>query len=337
MDIDVQKAFEQSLEELGFDALLDSVPPAPEPNEETEPEDLPEEAEEESDEPDVELEETEDADEPEDVPYIDIVENAKLKLPDGSVVDAKSAVLMQADYTRKTQELAEQRKEVDAARSELDAAARQMEQQYNNMRSWYEQRAARPSDWIAEIASQTGDATATVAQSLYTMAQNGLLDPKFVETFGIETGDVAEAAKGSQVQNELEDLKRWRYEQEQMAQQQAAVRQRATEYEREWESIKQSGNLKFNSRADELEAKKELLQFALQNNLTNSLRDAYDVMTVRKPKPVSQPGPDPEVAAKKRASRAVTPKSDSGSTPKLKKKLSTREAALNAFSEITGA
>lgn len=337
MDTDVQKAFEQSLEELGFDALLDTETPAPEPTEETEPEDLPEEAEEESDESDVEPEETEDADEPDDVPYIDIVENAKLKLPDGTVVDAKSAVLMQADYTRKTQELAEQRKEIDAAKGELDSAARQVEQQYNNMREWYEARAARPSDWIAEIASQTGDATATVAQSLYTMAQNGLLDPKFVETFGIEAGEVAEVAKGSQVQSELDELKQWRAQQEQMVQQQAAVKQRAAEYEREWDSIKQSSGLKFTNRADELEAKKELLQFAMQNNLTRSLRDAYDLMTVRKPKPVSQPGPDPEVAAKKRASRAVTPKSDSGSAPKQKKKLSTREAALDAFSEITGA
>jgi len=335
MDTDVQKAFEQSLEELGFDDLLGTETPAPEPTEETEPEDLSQEAEEESDESDVEPEESED--EPDDVPYIDIVEDAKLKLPDGTVVDAKSAVLMQADYTRKTQELAEQRKEIDSARGELDTAARQVEQQYNSMREWYETRAARPSDWIAEIASQTGDATATVAQSLYTMAQSGLLDPKFVETFGIEAGDVAEVAKGSQVQSELDELKQWRAQQEQMVQQQTAVKQRAAEYEREWDSIKQSSGLKFTNRADELEAKKELLQFAMQNNLTRSLRDAYDLMTVRKPKPVSQPGPDPEVAAKKRASRAVTPKSASGSAPKQKKKLSTREAAINAFSEITGA
>ena len=338
MNIDVQKAFEQSLEELGFNDLLDTETPAPETAEETEPEDLPQEAEEESDESVEETEDDEDADAPDDVPYIDIVENAKLKLPDGSVVDAKSAVLMQADYTRKTQELAEQRKEIDAVRGELDATARQVEQQYNNMRQWYEARAARPADWIAEIAGQTGDATSTVAQALYSMAQAGLLDPKFVETFGITTGEVAETAKGSQVQSELEELKQWRAQQEQMVQQQAAVKQRAAEYEREWESIKQSNGMNFTSRADELEAKKELLQFAMQNNLTRSLRDAYDLMTVRKPKSVQQPGPDPEVAAKKRASRAVTPKSATAGTSKPKsKKLSTREAALTAFSEITGA
>jgi hypothetical protein len=337
MDTDVQKAFEQSLDELGLAGLFDSDSPAPETNEETEPDDSLLEAEEESDEPADEDDAPEDDDEPDDVPYIDIVENAKLKLPDGTVVDAKSAVLMQKDYTRKTQEIAEQRKELDAARRELDGAAQEVQAAYENMRGWYEQRAAQPASWIAEIASQSADATATVAQALYTMAQNGLLDPKFVETFGIDAGEVAKVAEGSQVKNELDELKKWRYQQEVQAQQQAAVRNRAVEYEREWEHIKQSKGMEFQSRVQELEVKKELLQFAIQNNLTRSLVDAYDLMTVRKPRVSSQPGPDPEVAAKKRASRAVTPKSANAGTAKQKKVMSTREAALEAFGAIAGA
>jgi len=335
MAIDVQKAFEQSLEELGFNDLFENASPALETNEETEPEDSLLEAEEESDETVDEYEKDEDTDEPDDVPYIDIVENAKLKLPDGTIVDAKSAVLMQADYTRKTQEIAEQRRKIDAAQRELDGAAREVQTAYDNMRSWYEQRASQPSNWIAEIAAQSADATSTVAEALYTMAQHGLLDPKFVETFGIESGQVAEVAKGSQVQNELEELKRWRQQQEMMSQQQVAVRQRATEYENEWEGIKKSRNMNFENRAEELNAKKELLQFAIQNNLTRSLTDAYDLMTVRKPRVSPQASSNPEIAAKKRASRAVTPKSANVGTAKSKKQVSIREAALEAFDNLS--
>lgn len=337
MATDVQKAFEQSIEELGLTDLFETEVDASTLTEENEPEDSPEKAMEESDELVDEDEGPEETDEPEDVPHIDIVENAKLKLPDGTVVDAKSAVLMQSDYTRKTQEIAEQRKELENAQRELDGASREVQTAYEQMRGWYEQRAARPADWIAEIASQSADPTATVAQSLYSMAQAGLLDPKFVETFGIDAGEVAQVAKGSQVQNELEELKQWRNQQEMMAQQQQVVRKRAAEYEREWESIKQSRGVTFANRAEELEIKKELLEFAIKNNVTRSLTDAYDLMTVRKPKVTPQPGPDPEVAAKKRASRAVTPKSASTGTANPKKAVSTREAALAAFEELSRA
>lgn len=349
MATDIQEAFEKSVAELGFESLLDDVLVSPEAVEEEEPleeaETEPAESEEveAEDTPDDalgdEVEESDDDDESaEDVPYVEVSEDAKLKLPDGTIVDASQAVLLQADYTRKTQELSEQRKQLEAEKAQVEKAGQQYEQAYNQMRQWYESRAARPSDWLSEIAAQTQDPTATVAQAIYTMAQQGLLDPKFVETFGIESGEVAEMAKGSQVESELEELKRWRQEQEMSAQRQAQVRERAAAYEREWDSIKTSRGINFTDKAQELEAKRELLQFALENNLTRSLADAYDLMTVRKPKPVSkQPQPDAEVTAKKRASRAVAAKSAGGTPPKVKKNLSTRDAILASMQEIAGA
>jgi len=350
MAINIQEAFEKSVAELGFESLLDDSPISLEEIEEQEQLEEPEAGATEDvvseddvasdDEALVDKVEESDDDETnaEDTSYIDIAENAKLRLPDGTVVDASQAVLLQADYTRKTQELAEQRKKFDAEKYKVEQAASQYEQAYGQMREWYESRAARPSDWLAEIASQSSDPTATVAQALYTMAQNNLLDPKFVETFGIDAGQFEETAKSSKVQNELEELKRWRQEQEITAQRQAQVRERASAYEREWESIKASQGMKFQDKTQELDAKRELLQFALENNLTRSLTDAYDLMTVRKPKSVQrQPQPDAEVAAKKRASRAVSSKSSTAAPRKVKKNFTTRDAILESMSEIAGA
>jgi len=350
MATDIQEAFEKSVAELGFESLLDDVLVSPEAVEEQEQSEEPEteatdddvsedEVASEGEAPEVEVEESDDDEvDADDVPYVEVTEGAKLKLPDGTIVDASQAVLLQADYTRKTQELSEQRKQLEAEKTEVEQAGKQYEQAYGQMREWYEARATRPADWLAEIASQTQDPTSTVAQALYAMAQQGLLDPNFVETFGIDAGEVAQVAKGSQVESELEELKRWRYEQEQATRQRQEVQSRAVEYEREWEQIKASNNLVFEDRMSEIDAKKELLQFALQSNMTRSLVDAYDLMTVRKPKPVSkQPQPDAEVTAKKRASRAVSAKSAGGPPKKAKKSFSTRDAILESMQEIVGA
>jgi hypothetical protein len=338
MATEIQEAFEKSIAELGFESLLDDAEVSPEAVEDQEQfeESEAETLEDESVEGDADSGDDDEAidDDDEDAtesPIIEIVQDAKLKLPDGTLVDAEQAVLLQADYTRKTQELAEQRKSLESYQQQVEQAGAQYQQAYTQMRSWYEERAARPADWLTEIASQTQDPTATVAQAIYAMAQNGLLDPQFVETFGIESGPVAQVAKGSQVESELEELKRWRYEQEMSAQRQAQVQQRAAVYEQEWESIKASKSIAFSDRAQELEAKRELLQFALENNLTKSLTDAYDLMTVRKPKSV-KPQPSAEVTAKKRASRAVSSKSESTGKP-VKKVLTDRDAILATLEE----
>jgi hypothetical protein len=341
MATDIQDAFEKSIVELGFESLLeDAEDSLPAFGDEEQPEEPQAEASDGDDPEDEEValgdedEENDDDDEDaEDFPVIEVVDNAKLKLPDGTIVDASQAVLLQADYTRKTQELAEQRKQLESEQAKVTRAEKEYSQAYGQMRQWYEDRASRPAEWMAEIAGQSQDPTALVAQAIYTMAQNNMLDPKFVEAFGIESGMVAEVAKSSQVESELEELKRWRREQETTAQQQTEVRERAAVYEREWEQIKNSRGVQFADKAEELGAKRELLEFALQNNLTRSLTDAYDLMTVRKPKPVSaKPQPDAEVVAKKRASRAVTPKS-AGTAKPVKKVLTDRDAILATLEE----
>ena len=333
--MDIKDAFEQSLEELGieglddnFDDILDEAVDKPE---DAEPEDGAAGSEE-SEEPE---QDEQDDDANDDIADVEIPAGAKVKLPDGTVVNVDKAVLMQSDYTRKTQELADQRKAFEAEAQQFEAQRAEVDNLYGQMRDWYESRAAQPTTWIMEIAAESGDPTSTVAKAIYEMAQSGILDPQFVETFGLESGPVSQIANDSQVKDEVAELRAWKEQQEYERQHRAAVQQRAAQYEEQWNQIKLERGLEFDSKLNEVDAKRELFEFAIQNKMTSSLIDAFDIMTVRKPKKAPVQRPDAEVTAKKRASRAVTAKSAAAGTGKApKKELSTQEAILQSMDEL---
>lgn len=334
--VDIKDAFEQSVSELGFTGLDDNLDDIPDETvDKTEEPELEDEAEDSEEPQEDDAEETEaDDDVSDDEQYIEIEEGANLKLPDGTVVSADKAVLLQADYTRKTQELSEQRKQFEEERQEFESARDEVREVYEQMTSWYEERSANPSSWIMEIASESQDATSTIAKAIYDLAQAGVLDPKFVETFGIEAGPISEMANNSNLESEIAELRAWRESQEQERLQREAVKARAAEYDKEWNQIKLERGLDYKTRAEELAAKRELFQFAFENRITTSLIDAFDLMSVRKPKTAPTQGKDPEVANKKRASRAVTPKSTPSGGSKPKKNISTRDAILASFEEL---
>jgi hypothetical protein len=339
--VDIKEAFEQSLAELEAAELdstsLDILDETVEKTEDETPEDEAVESDEvQEDEESLEDEEPSE-DENADDNIIQITPDAKLELPDGTIVSAEKAVLMQADYTRKTQELAEQRKSFETEQQSFEQQKQEVNTLYEQMQTWYESRVNEPSSWIAEIASETEDATATVAKAIYEMAQAGVLDEHFVETFGIDTGEIAEIVNRSKVEDEIAELRNWKQNQENEVKQREAIRQRAQKYDQEWEQVKLQRGLDFSTRIDELSTKQELFQFAFENKITQSLLDAYDLMTVRKPTNAPVRGgktPNPEVVAKKRASRAVTPKSASSNSSAGKKKFTDRDAILAAMEDV---
>jgi hypothetical protein len=343
--MDTQTAFEETLKELGIEDLDGKLVTIPDESvDETELLDPEDEGE--SDEGLEHPGDFYDDEQESDVQtntVIEIVSGADIRLPDGTTVPADKAVLMQADYTRKTQELAEQRKQFEAQQAHVRQLEQQYSESYNQMRQWYEQRASSPSNWIAEIASQSQDPTSTVASAIYNLAQSGLLDPTFVETFGIDSGAIAETAKSHRIESEVERLRREMDERDRLAathqanaQRQKLIEQRAEIYEQEWEQIKATKNLAFNTPDEEVSAKQQLLKFALENRLSKSLVDAHDLFELRVGRNASKTGTiDPDVAAKKRASRAVTPKTSvSGQQKRTKKKLSDREAILEAMESV---
>lgn len=270
-------------------------------------------------------------------PVVEVPEGGVLRLPDGTEVDAEKAVLLQADYTRKTQELSEQRKQFENEIQQFQQVQEEVQSAYQQMRGWYEERAANPTGWIEEIVASSPDPTATIAKALYDLAHSGRLDPAFVETFGIDSGEVAEKANAySRTPDEVAELRARLDQREMLEAQQYAVSQQAAAYQSQWDQIKQTNGLNFEGPEAEVAAKRELLQFALESKMTRSLVDAYDLMKVRRggvlPKPAAV---EPEVTAKKRASRAVARKGvGSSSSGVPKQKLSTREAALAALDEF---
>lgn len=112
-----------------------------EPSDDTTDEELPEGDEPQSEEDDGETAEDDQAEDGEDVkPESEqgrfVADNAKVRLPDGTVTtiaELKSGSLRNADYTRKTQEVSEQRKAVEAQSEALKASQQQIEQmrEYN--------------------------------------------------------------------------------------------------------------------------------------------------------------------------------------------------------------
>lgn len=345
--MDIKEAFEKSLTELEIDAFDDNPDDILAGTGENE--ELAESEDGAADEFLAEIPEedlpSEHADEvPATSTIVDIREGVDLRMPDGTLVPADKAVLLQADYTRKTQEVAEKRRQVEEYEARLRQEAEHFQAESVQMREWYAERAANPSGWIAEIVAASPDGTSVMAKALYDLAQAGKLDPQFVETFGLTSGSIAETAKTAAVEGEVVALRRQmeqreQYERAQYAemQRQAMVAQRADVYEKEWQDIKQKNGLQFNSEVEEAATKKELLKFAIDNRVSKSLYDAWDLLNIRRGRSGLQRAnvSSPDVSDKKRASRAVTPKTAvSGEAKRVKKKVSDREAILEAMAEV---
>ena len=276
-----------------------------------------------------------------DGPVVEVPAGAVIRLPDGTEVPADKAVLFQSDYTKKTQQLAEERKSLENDRETFEADRQKVAEAYEQMRGWYESRSSNPTEWVKEIVEESPDPTATIARALYELANAGRLDPDFVKTFGIDAGEVAQRAAQSQKDRELQELRAKVEGRERTEAEQKAIQQQAQKYQSEWNEIKSSHGLDFSNADAEIEAKRELLQFALKNRVSHSLKDAYDLMLVRtgrlgQPKADKVPSPDPQVTEKKRASRAVTPKSQAtgGGSKGVPRPKSTRDAALQAIEEF---
>lgn len=208
-----------------------------------------------------------------------------------------------ADYRRKTQELAEQRREV--------------QQVYDRMKEWYEEKSSDPAGWVRDIADQTGTPHETVADALArsddaqteliltikTLAERGDLSDELVETFGLE--DIANTAvrddRVSKLEQRLEQQERER-------QQQLRQQQILQEFQSQWEQIKSQEGLEFSSQQDDYAAMVDLMKFARDEQIVN-LQTAWAAKqyeTGRQQTTESADGKaDAESAAKKRKREAA--------------------------------
>lgn len=308
--------FDQALEAHVSEALT-AMPPesTPEPGDkpegtdeeapaldDTEPGDVQEQAEDEQD-PEESVEEDEDRD----VEALEVTEDTVITLPDGRTVKVKDGLSMQADYTRKTQELSEARRELEAKQAEVQTA-------YQELQTWAEQKAADPSGWAAEVIESSGDATATLAKTIISLNKAGRLSPEFAATFDLEP--VKTAANQATVTDEVAELRRRLEERERQEAEQARTRQIVSEYEQQWQQVKNAEGLKFDAPQAEAKAKLELLAYAREHEIVD-LPTAYAAFAYQRAKQ----GPSSRQQAKqavsrKRAAQAISPRSAGGGAAK---------------------
>lgn len=263
---------------------------------------------------------------------IEVTDDDVILLPDGSEVNVREAALRQADYTRKTQQLAQERKQTEEKQQELDGVLESFE-------TWYQDRASNPDRWISEIAKSLPDRgvrTQMVARALKELAETGYLEDDFVEMFGLKAGRAAEFAEEPE-QDRVAKLEAELAAQKQEKEIESRVRQQASILQAQWDEIKATYGLEFSDPSQEYEAKKETLEFAKANNVP-TLTVAYDALQVRRQTaPPRQP--DAATTEKKRASRAITPKSSAAgqvAPPKKKAKTISEAASMALDKYLTG-
>lgn len=253
---------------------------------------------------------------------IEVTEEDLIVLPDGTEVPVKESALRQADYTRKTQQLAEERKKLEEAQAKAD-------QLLDDFDNWYQERAANPDRWITEIAKSLPDRgvrTQMIARALRDMAAGGYLEDDFVELFGLTGGKAAEFAAEPEA-DRVAQLEAKLRQQEAERDAEIRVREQAAILQGQWAEIKAAYGLAYSTPQEELEAKREVLQFAKENGVPN-LRVAFDAMSARRQTTATARQPDEATTEKKRATRAIAQRSaGAGQTAPPKKKAKTVRGA----------
>jgi hypothetical protein len=310
--------------EYGFETTEEVAEVTEADSEDQEVEEL--EAEAEGDEAE-ESEEVAEEDEPAEAGVVEISEDMEFVLPDGSTVSGKDILFRQADYTRKTQALAEERKELEAKFEELSGSTEYVEKLAS---AWEE----NPVGVIAGFLEDVDDPTTALAQTIVQLARNGALDPKFLETFGI-TPDVqekwaVEAKRESEVaelRRRLDEQERDRLERTQSAETERELQDAVAEFERQWDSVVSRNGLD----PQDFATKVAVLEFARDSEITN-LEKAYAAWRYEQLQSEKAKRPTSD---KKRATSAVTKKSSPKTSVSDPKPGNIEDAAWAAFNELT--
>jgi hypothetical protein len=331
--VEIQEAFAAAYEELGFgdpdqDTDSDAVDG---PETDDAPDDEPDEGDDPDGEPDDDGDGGGDEDDA-DAPVIELTEGAVLQLPDGTKVPYEKAALFQADYTKKTQALADERRQFEESRDSFQTDKDQFEQQMDQVVGWYESR-QKNAAWVAaeEAAEDTDDPTLVVAKMLKSLNDAGQLDPRFAEAFGLDQPEpeVLEAARKAQEGDRVAQLEQRLQEQEEAKTAEQRQREVLGELNRQWDQIVEQDGLTFDKPDAEFQAKKDLVMFAREHGITD-LGIAHAAMSHQRNgrgKTQAAPAADPKTVERKRQTRAIARKSSSAATPAPKRLASVEDAA----------
>ena len=282
--------------------------------------------------------ELDDDDDDTDGSAIEVDPETLIKLPDGRTVSVKDGLELKADYTRKTQELAEQRKEVEGV--------------YSTLMEWRDSVVKNPTDFVVElvqakvadpaelansVVSNTADPTATLAQLIQHMLEGGNLSKEFIEFLGLDdtSSTIKQTAKDARDSERLERLER-ELEARKAADEARDVQAKLmNDYEYQIDSIIREEGLD-PAKRDEFVV--ELVTFAKEAGLVDNLAHAYAVYarTQERTQKV-QAASAAKTAERKRATRAMASQSAGPSSVQQAPERydSYESAAAAALAELT--
>lgn len=261
--------------------------------------------------------------------YVEISdENVVLRLPDGTEVPFKEAALRHADYTKKTQEVAAKRKEIEEQAEQLTAREAEVDDLFTRMSDWYEERSSNPADWVSEIVNTSDNPTVTLARALKGLVDAGSLDPEFVRVFGLEAPEVSERVETGERDERLSKVEQELEARRQAEAEQTQVQEAIAHYNAQLQQVVGNYGLEFDSVVAEQQFRSDLLQYAVDNEIPDLdlAYRAYEFERARneQPKPAT---PDPAVTQRKRATRAITPRGASAAAGAPRPRPTTTEEA----------
>jgi hypothetical protein len=273
----------QSLTDI-IQETMANVEPASEPVNQVEPEDTDDseitiddllkkvEDEEEAEETDEVSEE--DDEEGEEDPHL--AETYQVKV-DGEIVEvslkeALAGYQRQADYTRKSQALANEREELNASTQEFSETLATLEQLDS---AWEE----NPVQVLAHFTSNTDNPTQSIALLIKELASSGALDREFLDMFGI-TDEVREAwSKESEVdglRRKVSQVEKSEANKAEEVAYEAEVQKAIAEYDSQIDDILKSEGLDLTAKQRDA-FRTKVAEYAFENEITN-LKAAYKAL-----------------------------------------------------------
>lgn len=277
-------------------------------------------------EPDTEDSEDDDGDDEESSEPAALSDDTEVTLEDGSTVTVKElreGALRRDDYTRKTQQLAEERKELEQQREKIDRFTAAFDED--------------PVGVLEKLVSVQEQPTHAVAYLLKNLADNGLLEEEFARTFIPEGGVVRRTADQAQENDRLGKIERQLEERQRQEAEQKQREETLATFEKQWTAAVEKSGLKFESQEQEQELLREVLQYGVDNEITN-IEAAYAAYAWENNLPrggEQQPKPQPKSEdKKKKAARAITRRSAGDNRSVRPRPASDEEAVREAWDEV---
>lgn len=282
-----------------------------------------------------------------------VSDDTVLVLADGTKVSVKDGIELKAAFTRKTQELSEERAKVEDFHAQVNET-------WEEMRAWSESVQANPAAFFAHTLTQSSDPVTTLVDAIVEAAtvfdgdptgvasallkglnDGGHLAADFVQTFGLTKPEhpvnrKADTATQAARLKKLEEQAEARRQEEARTQQE---RQFQAEYDRQVSDIVREEGLTFANDAEFEEFRMELFRTAVESGAVDNLRPAYATIALRKLREdQAKQTRQQKQAAKKRPARAVSKGgasngSKQASPPRAKGDINA--AAAEAFAEFT--